>query len=105
MTKTQTIPAPPWMKRREKAEFLRVVQARFDLGNPVKPAELDTICDYVACRLRLRKLEEFAAKAHFQHEHIALARSIEAATGTSRRLAKDLGLILPPTSKRKTTDE
>jgi hypothetical protein len=90
-------PTPPsWMRRAEKREFRRLIAARSALGKPVSDAELDMVADYVAVRLRLTELRGRVTPGLPTDEFLRLTRAIEAATSTSRRLARDLRLIAPP---------
>ncbi|KQP53015.1 hypothetical protein ASF34_01185 [Methylobacterium sp. Leaf106] len=84
------------MRRAEKREFRRVIAARSALGKPISDAELDMVADYVAARLRLAELRDRVTPGLPTDEYLRLTRAIEAATSTSRRLARDLRLIAPP---------
>lgn len=92
------ISPPNHLDRREKREFRRVVEARNDLGRPLRVAEVDTVVDYLRVRERLDRLDMIASRfrgspSSYPSEYMQTVRAIETATATSRRLAHDLGLI------------
>jgi hypothetical protein len=103
----QQMRAPSWMNKPERRAFAAAISERLAHNRRVSAEEVDCLIDYTAARSRLATLHKLwrrtvAEGGQFRNDddHILkIARQLDSATASCRRLAK--ALAMPSADHRK----